>query len=181
MLSSPRSGRGSHAGNSPVAVMALLQEAFAGAAFSRVGAFGVYDAVTAAEEIHAGLPEQLWGTAGYSLGTYHPANLKAYAGSALIMAGLYGEAAPRLAEAADILAGTDGLEKAYVWLLQARVALGTGDVDEAHHLAAMAAKQADGRPAEWVARHVRELDRKSRGAFADLVDLTSRWSFTATP
>jgi hypothetical protein len=171
----------SHAGRSPAAVMALLQEAFAGAEFSGIGAFAVYDAVTAAEEVHASLPEQAWGSPGYSLGTYHPANLKAYAGSALIKAGLYSEAVPRLAEAADILADTNGLEKAYVWLLQARVALGTGAIDEAHDLAARAAKQADGRPAEWVARHVRELDQQSRGALTDLVEHTSQWSFTTTP
>ncbi len=171
----------SHAGSSPAAVMALLQEAFAGAEFSRIGAFTVYDAVTAAEEVHASLPEQAWGTPGYSLGTYHPANLKAYAGSALLKVGLYSEATPRLAEAADILAGTDGLEKAYVWLLQTRVALDTGDVDEAHDLATRAVDQAEGRPAEWVARHIRELDTQSRGAFVDLVERTSRWGFTTTP
>jgi hypothetical protein len=78
---------------------------------------------------------------------------------------------------APLPAGTDGLEKAYVWLLQARVALGTGDIDGAREFAAAVA-QAETRPAAWVARIVGELDRASKGAFASVAERTSRRGFT---
>jgi hypothetical protein len=170
----------SYAGRSPAAVMALLDEALIGAEFARGGTFAVYDAVTAAEEIHAKLAVDAWGTPGYSLGTYHPANLKTYGGAALAKVGMYNEAAPRLDEALDLLAGTDGLEKAYVRLAQARVALGRGEVDAAWDLAAMAITQAQPRPAAWVDRIIRELHQQSGGRLAELVEQTSTWGFATT-
>jgi hypothetical protein len=167
----------SHAGSSPASVMALLEEAFSAAAMGHTRA--VLDAVAAAESGHAQLTADRWGTPGYPFGTFHPAGLKAYAGSALVRVGLYSEAAPRLGEAADLLAGTGGLKLAYVWMGQARALLGTGDADSAHDLAAVAVAQAETRPAAWVVREVRHLNRHSRGAFADLVEQTSPWGFAA--
>jgi hypothetical protein len=167
----------SHAGGSPAAVMALLEEAFAAAA--KGDADAVLVTVAAAEAEHARLDTDSWGTPGYPFGTFHPASLKAYAGSALVRVGAYGEAGPRLGEAADLLAGTGGLKLAYVWMGQARALLGTGDVDSAHDLAAVAVAQAETRPAAWVGREVRHLERRARGAFTDLVEQTSRWGFAA--
>jgi hypothetical protein len=159
-------------------VEALLVQAQASAQLHRVGADTVLERVVAAEAEHAKLASSQWGKPGYSLETYHHADLKAFGASALIDAGLYTEAAPRLDEAADILAGTDGLRRVYVWLLSARTSLGKGDIDSALDYATVAVASAESRPAAWVARIVGELDQQSRGSFADLVAQTSQWGFT---
>jgi hypothetical protein len=155
--------------------MALLAEAEAAAAMGH--AHAVLDAVGAAEQAHAGLSEQVWGTPGYSLGTYHPANLKASAGWSLASVGLYADAALCLEQAAEMLAGTGSGLLTVVWVSQAHAALGNGDVDSAHELAAMTVAEAETRPSAWVARTMASLDAKSHGAFADLVEQTSRWGF----
>jgi hypothetical protein len=167
-----------HAGAAPAAVMALVGEAEAAASMGR--AHTVLDTVGAAEDAHARLATQDWGTTGYSLGTYHPAHLKAFTGWSLARVGIYDEAAPRLDEAADLLAGSGAALLAFVWLTQGSVALDGGDVDRAHSHVAMAVAAMETRPAAWVAGSVVSLDARSRGAFADLVEQTSRWGFTAT-
>jgi hypothetical protein len=167
-----------HAGASPAAVMALVGEAEAAASMGRTHA--VLDIVRAAEGAHARLATRDWGTPGYSLGTYHPAHLKAFTGWSLARAGLYDEAAPRLDEAAALLAGSGAALLAFVWLTQASVALDGGDVDAAHGRVAMAVAAMETRPAAWVAGSAASLDARSHGAFADLVEQTSRWGFTAT-
>jgi hypothetical protein len=164
-----------HAGSGPAAVEALLAEAQACARLHRLGADAVVARVAAAEEEHAKLaPGEQWGTPGYDLTAYHPADLKAYAASALLDVGLYAEAAPRLEEAADLLAGTDGLGGVYVRLLCARASLGDGDLDGALDHAAAAVASAEARPAAWVARIVGELDRACGGSFADLAARAER-------
>lgn len=164
-----------HAGTTPAAPMALLEEAFAELALGHRDA--ALAALTDAEQAHAVLHPDTWGTPGYPFGTFHPAVTKAYAGWALAKVGLYAEAAPRLDEAAHLLAGTRGLKRAFVWMTQAHALLGTGDVDAAHDMAALAVASTEDRPAVWVATHVAELDRQARGAFADLAGQTSRWGF----
>jgi hypothetical protein len=166
----------SYAGTSPAAVMALLEEACAAAAMGHVHV--VTDSVAMAEAEHARLPADAWGTAGYPLGTYHPANVEAFAGWALAKAGMYSEATPRLDEAAELLSGSSsgsGL-LAFVWLTQAGAILGTGDVDEAHDVAAVAVTHAVTRPSWSVAAAVAKLDKQSGGAFTDLVEQTSQWT-----
>jgi hypothetical protein len=159
------------AGSSPAAVMALVEQAATAAKTGRLDT--VVDAVVAAEGRHARLPESAWGAPGYSFGTYHPANLKMFAGWSLAKVGKYREAVPRLDDAADLAAGT-GL-MVFVRLARAQAALGTGDADGAIELAATAVADAERRPAAWVAREVRHLDERSRGAFAELVGQTRRW------
>jgi hypothetical protein len=156
--------------------MALLEAACAAAAMGHVHV--VIDTVAMAEAEHARLPADAWGTAGYPLGTYHPANVEAFAGWALAKAGMYSEATPRLDEAAELLSGSSsgsGL-LAFVWLTQAGAILGAGDVDEAHDVAAVAVAHAVTRPSWSVAAAVAKLDRQSGGAFTDLVEQTSQWT-----
>ncbi len=169
----------SHAGASPAAVMALLEEACAAAAMGRTHT--VIDTVAMAEEEHARLPVDAWGSPGYPLGTYHPANAKAFAGWALAKVGMYSEATPRLDEAAELLAGTRSGLLAFVWLTQASAILGIGDVDGAHDFAAVAVAQAETRPSWSVTATVARLDRQAGGAFADLVEQTSRWGSPPPP
>jgi hypothetical protein len=164
------------AGASPVGVMAAVVEAQVAAGMG--DAHRTLEAVQAAEAKHERLPATAWGNPGYSLGTYHPANLKAHGGAALAGAGLYSEATPRLEEAADLARGT-GL-MVYIMLSLARVRLGAGDVDTAHAYAARAVEQAEDRPAAWVADAVTRYDRLSRGAFADLAERAAQWQFPAT-
>jgi|GEM_PF-4127066 len=112
------------------------------------------------------------------MGTYHPSNLKAFAGSALAEVGMYDEAAPRLAEAADSLHGSPAAGiRAYVWVYQARAALGQGDLDKAHDVASKAVTMADARPTAFIAGSVVQLDLMAGGAFSDLVDRVRPWGF----
>ncbi|WP_007509125.1 tetratricopeptide repeat protein [Pseudofrankia saprophytica] len=168
----------STAGASPSGVMALLEEATAAAAMGR--AHTTIDAVMAAEEQHGKLSDAAWGNPGFGLlGTYHPSNLKAFAGSALVEVGLFDEATPRLEEAADILAGSPAAGiRAYVWVYQARAALGQGDVDKAHAVASKAVAMADARPTAFIAGSVVQLDLMAGGEFSDLVDRVRPWGFS---
>jgi hypothetical protein len=164
------------AGSSPSAAMALTEQAATAAKTGRADT--VLRAVHAAEKEHATLPTGAWGTPGYSLGSFHAAKMGAFTGWSLAKVGMYREAAPRLDEAAESAAGT-GL-MVFIRLAQSRTALGTGHADSAYAFAAMAVTSAETRPAAWVDREIRELHKQSRGAFADLVEQTSRWGFTAT-
>jgi hypothetical protein len=164
-----------YAGGTPAAVMAILGRACAEAELGRADA--VLDAVAEAEREHARLPAELWGEPGYSLGTYHPAQLKAFAGLSLVKAGMHAAAAPRLAEAADLLAGTGSGLLVVVWLSQATSALAAGDVDGAYDLVAMAVTQAEHRPSAWVAEAVIRHNELARGAMSDLVERVRRWGF----
>jgi hypothetical protein len=133
--------------------------------------------VAAAEEEHARLGTEAWGAPGYSLGTYHPANLKAASGWALVSVGLHNEAKPRLDEAAALLNGTKSGLLTVVWISQAHAAIGTGDTDGAHTHAAMAVAEAETHPAAWVAKTVTRLSARAGGAFGELVERTARWGF----
>lgn len=164
---------------SPAAVAALV-EAEAHAAGRQGQAAVVLDAVTAAETTHARLGDGTWGPPeGFLPGAYHPAWLKLHSGFSLTRVGLYGEARARLDEAAGLVAGTDaaGL-RSWIWLGQARAALGTGDVDTAHGYAGLAVAEADSRPTAPIADAVRELEAVRPGAFRDLVALVDVWSVT---
>lgn len=166
------------AGASPSGVMALLEEATAAAAMGR--AHATIDAVLAAEDQHEKLADTAWGAPGFGLlGSYHPANLRAFAGSALVEVELYDEAAPRLDEAAAILVGSPAAGiRAYVSVYQARAALGQGDFDKAHDVASRAVTVASARPTAFIASSVVQLDLMAGGAFSDLVDRTKPWGFT---
>jgi tetratricopeptide (TPR) repeat protein len=163
------------AGNRPAGVAALLDEATIAAKMGDAQA--AFDAVIAAEKAHASLPEAAWGAPGAPLGTIHPSRLRAFAGWSLAAVGMYGEAAPRLEEAADLLAATSGSAKADVWLTQALVAVGTGDVDAAYHLASIALAHERTRPSAWVARRVEDLCTRSDGALAGLAEQVRGWGF----
>jgi hypothetical protein len=165
-----------HAGDAPAGVRALIEEATATAAMGRV--HKVIDVIAAAEAEHARLPAQAWGTPGFSLKTFHLADLLAFAGWSLNRVGMFAEAAPRLAEAAELLAGSpaDGL-RSFVWLSQASAALGTGNVDGAYELTDRAVAQAETRPAAWVAGTVTSMNNRSGGALADLAERAERWGF----
>jgi hypothetical protein len=164
----------SHSGRSPAAVMALLEQACAAATLGQASA--VLELVATAEAEHAQLPADSWGAPGYPFGTYHPANVKAFAGWALTTVGMYSEATPRLDEAADILSGTGSGLLSFVWLTQAGAVLGSGDPDGAHGFAAKAVARAEARPSWSVAAAVAKLHKRSGGGFTDLVDQTSGWA-----
>jgi hypothetical protein len=163
------------AGNRPAGVLALLDTASIAAKMGNRDA--VFDAVTEAEKAHARLSHDQWGTTpGYPFGTVHPARVKTFGGAALAAAGLYGEAAARLDEATQMLAGTTvGSLWALVLLTQAGVALGTGDLDAARNLAGVAVASEQARPSGWVASRIADFDERSRGAFADLAEQTRGW------
>jgi hypothetical protein len=165
-----------HAGATPAGVKALVEEATAAATMGNV--HGVIEIIAAAEEKHARLPPEGWGVPGFSLETFHLADLKAFAGWALNRVGLYAEASPRLAEAAELLAGTsaDGL-RSFVWLAQASAAFGAGDADGACFLVERAVAQAETRPAAWLAGSVMSMNNRSGGALAQLVERTAMWGF----
>lgn len=170
------------AGASPSGAMAYLAEATAAAALGRRA--DALDAVVAAEAHHSYLGDHAWGVPGFGLnGTYHPANLKAFAGSALVEAGLYNEAAPRLEEAASILAGGRSPAvsiRVFTQVHQARAALGSGDMDSAHDFATKAIEASDVHRTAYIAGSVASLDIASGGAFGDLVSLTRKWGFGPT-
>lgn len=170
----------SAAGASPSGAMAYLEEATAAAAMGRRGV--AMDAVVAAEAHHGRLGDHAWGMPGFGLnGTYHPANLKAFAGAALVDAGLYAEAMPRLDEASAILADAPSVSiLVFAQIHQARAALGCGDVDAAHAHALAALRTADARRTAYIAGSVVALDIAAGGAFGDLVDVTRRWGFGPT-
>ncbi|TCJ36861.1 hypothetical protein [Parafrankia sp. BMG5.11] len=165
------------AGSTPAAVVALLEEA---STASRSGqAHITLDAVVAAEETHRRLGDDVWGTPGYPLATYHPVSVLMYGGFALTRAGLHDEAAPRLAEAGDLLAGRTSVGlRTFVWLGQAQAALGAGDVDNAHAYAALAVELAQTRPTAGVVATIHKLNRDRPGAFTDLVEQVDRWGFS---
>ncbi|MEX5712270.1 hypothetical protein AB1484_29310 [Parafrankia sp. FMc6] len=165
----------SYAGSTPAGVMALLAEADAASLLGQ--AHTVLDTVTAAEEAHALLADEMWGQPGYSFGTYHPALLKTFGAISLATVGLHAEAGPRFEEAAAAAGPAAGL-RVVIWLWQARSALEAGDAGSAHRLAGLAVAQAESRPAAWVAEGVRDLSADAGGAFVDLVERVDGWGFT---
>jgi tetratricopeptide (TPR) repeat protein len=170
--------------NHPAGTRALLTEALSEARMGNT--FATFDLVGKAERAHERLPDADWGEAGYEFGTVHPSTVKAHAGAQLCSIGLYDEAKPRLDEAAELLAGSEGSSRAYVWLLQASCMLGTGDLDGAVSRASAAVAHEARRPSAWVRRRVREMDKQTRspkvpeGPFTHLVDQTKDWGVAAT-
>ncbi len=164
------------AGKTPAAVMALIAEAEAWSYLGNTQA--VVETIRGAEEQHAELPESVWGRPGYSLRTYHPGYMKAFAAGALIRAGLPDEAVPRIAEADSLLTGP-GLEgiRAYLALSRARIAVARGDYDEARQHAGVGVALSQDRPAAWVGNIVIELDKATGGKMGTLVEQTRPWRY----
>jgi hypothetical protein len=162
------------AGRSPGGVMALVAEANAWAALGSVQ--NVVNTVAFAEERHAALDAQAWGVPSYSLRSYHPGYLKAFAGAALLRVNSYPDALPRLAEAATLLDGPSvaGI-RSFVLLCQARAHLRSGAVGEAHAGATKAVTASAHRPAAWLATAIAKMNLDTGGAFTDLVERTRQW------
>ncbi|CAI7976016.1 conserved exported hypothetical protein [Frankia sp. Hr75.2] len=169
------------AGRSPT--RALISGKVAASACAAAGdAAGVRDSVTRAWATMAELGEDVHGRPGFSLDTYSPADLALACAEALTTVGAADEAAPYLDRAASLIArsGQTGMIVS-VRMAQSRAAIARDfpDRDEAVEHASDAVALAARRPAEWVARLVRDVsdlaEIRTGHGFDDLVAATAGW------
>ena len=164
----------SHGGGTPAEVKALAAEAVAAASMGHA-AHGPRRG-RAAEAAHASSASETWGTVGYPERTYHRAHLLAFDGWSLTKVGLFVDAAPRLAEAAELAAGT-GL-MVFLWLDPGqRGARMPATSTPPTRLASMAVASLRPDRPRGSPREIRQLESRVPGAFADLVEIASRWRF----
>ncbi|WP_462203648.1 hypothetical protein [Frankia sp. CcWB3] len=143
---------------------------------------GVRDAVARAWQTMERLDDTAHGSPGFSLDTYSPADLALACAEALTTVGAADEAMPHLERAATLITGSGQTGMVVsVRMAQARAALAREipDRDEAAQHAAQAVALSAGRPAEWVARLVRDVsdlaERRTGHGLDDLLDATSTW------
>ena len=143
---------------------------------------GVRDAVSRAWATLNELGEEAHGRPGFSLDTYSPADLALACAEALTTVGAADEAIPYLERASELIAGSGQIGMIVsVRMAQSRAAVARAypDHEEAAQHAAEAVALAARRPAEWVARLVRDVsdlaERRTGHGFDDLVALTSAW------
>ncbi|OAA20125.1 hypothetical protein UG55_108139 [Frankia sp. EI5c] len=169
------------AGRSPT--RALIAGKVATSACAAAGdTAGVRDAVARAWATMAELGEEMHGRPGFSLDTYSPADLALACAEALTTVGAADEATPYLDRAASLIArsGQTGMIVS-VRMAQSRAAVARAfpDRDEAIEHASEAVALAARRPAEWVARLVRDVsdlaEIRTGHGFDDLVAVTSTW------
>ncbi|WP_322752003.1 MULTISPECIES: hypothetical protein [unclassified Frankia] len=143
---------------------------------------GVRQAVVRAWQIMELLAPSAQGRPGFALDTYSPADLALASAEALTTVGVADEAEPYLERAAALIAdsGQTGMIIA-VHMAQARTALARNrpDPDEAAHHAARAVTLAMHRPAQWVARLVRDVSalaaKRTGHQLDDLIAVTAPW------
>jgi hypothetical protein len=122
------------------------------------------------------------GRPGFALDTYSPADLALACAEALTTVGAAEEAGPYLERAAEVIAGSGQTGMVVsVRMAQARAALARDrpDHDEAAAHAGEAVALSAGRPAEWVARLIRDIshlsEQRTGHPLEDLVSATSGW------
>jgi len=143
---------------------------------------GVRDAIARAWETMDRLDDAAHGSPGFSLDTYSPADLALACAEALTTVGSADEATPHLERADTLITGSGQTGMVVsVRMAQARVALAREfpDRDEAAAHAGRAVALSAGRPAEWVARLIRDVsdlsERRTGHGLDDLVAATSPW------
>ncbi len=170
------------AGTSPARAM-ITGKVTAGS-YAAVGdVTGVRNAVTRAWKIMEKLDASTQGRPGFALDTYSPADLALACAEALTTVGVPEEATPHLERAAALIAdsGQTGMIVA-VHMARARTVLARDrpNLDEAENHVAHAVTLSAQRPAEWVARLVRDISalagRRTGHHMDDLVAATSAWS-----
>ncbi|MBX6389039.1 MAG: hypothetical protein IRZ08_08575 [Frankia sp.] len=169
------------AGHSPARAM-IAGKVVAGA-YAAVGdVAGVRDAIARAWRTMEALDESAYGRPGFSLDTYSPADLALASAEALTTVGVADEAMPYLERAAALIrdSGQTGMIVS-IHMAQARAAVSRSRPDhhEAAEHAAAAVALAAARPAEWVARLVRDVSarayERTGHALDDLVAATASW------
>ncbi|WP_462166649.1 hypothetical protein [Frankia sp. AiPs1] len=145
-------------------------------------AAGVRDGVARAWQAMERLDDSAFGSPGFALETYSPADLALACAEALTTVGAADEATPHLERAAALVTGTGQTGMVVsVRMAQARVALAREfpDRDEAADHAGRAVALSAARPAEWLARLVRDVsdlsERRTGEGLDDLVDATAPW------
>jgi len=169
------------AGLSPARAM-IAGKVVAGAYAAAGDLTGVRDAVTRAWRTMEQLDDNAYGRPGFALETYSPADLALASAEALTTVGAAEEAGPYLHRAYALIkdSGQTGMIVS-VLMAQARAALSGDRPDhyEANEHAAEAVALAADRPAEWVARLVRDVsaiaEQRTGHALDDLVATTSAW------
>ncbi len=145
-------------------------------------AAGVRSAVARAWQTMERLDDAHFGTPGFALETYSPADLALACAEALTTVGAADEATPHLERAETLLAGSGQTGMVVsVHMARARAALAREFPDRheaASHAGRAVALSAD-RPAEWLARLVRDVsvlaERRTGLGLDDLVDTTTPW------
>ena len=169
------------AGHSPARAM-IAGKVVAGAYAAAGDLSGVRDAVSRAWRTMERLDDVAHGRPGFAIDTYSPADLALASAEALTTVGAADEARPYLRKAYSLIqdSGQTGMIVS-VRMAQARAAV-SGDrpdhYEAAEHAAAAVALAAD-RPAEWVARLIRDISRlaeeRTGHALDELVAATSAW------
>ncbi|KQC39018.1 hypothetical protein [Frankia sp. ACN1ag] len=143
---------------------------------------GVRDAVARAWQTMERLDDDDFGSPGFALETYSPADLALACAEALTTVGAADEATPHLERAETLIAGSGQTGMVVsVRMAQARAALAREipDRDEAAAYAGQAVTLSTGRPAQWLARLVRDVselaDLRTGQGLDDLVDATTPW------
>jgi hypothetical protein len=169
------------AGHSPA--RALLAGKVAASAYAASGdRAGVRDAVHRAWRTMDTLDPAAQGRPGFSLETYSPADLALASAEALTTVGAADEATPYLERARDLISesGQTGMVVS-VRIAQARaeLTLPRPDRDKAALYVSDAVSISAERPAEWVARLVRDIselaNQRTGHPLEDLVDSTAGW------
>ncbi|MBL7524372.1 hypothetical protein I6A84_41645, partial [Frankia sp. CNm7] len=169
------------AGLSPTRAM-IAGKVVAGAYAATGDVVGVRDAVARAWRTMEQLDDAAYGQPGFALETYSPADLALASAEALTTVGAAEDARPYLEKAYGLIkdSGQTGMIVS-VRMAQARAALGGARPDHeeaAEHAAAAVALAAD-RPAEWVARLVRDVsnlaEQRTGHALDELVAITAAW------
>jgi hypothetical protein len=169
------------AGHSPARAM-IAGKVVAGAYAATGDVVGVRDAVTRAWRTMERLDDAAHGRPGFALDTYSPADLALASAEALTTVGAAEDASPYLDRAAALIAdsGQTGMIVS-VRMARARAALSRERPDHheaTEHAAAAVALAAD-RPAEWVARLVRDVSglaaRRTGHSMHELVAATASW------
>ncbi|ONH23642.1 hypothetical protein [Pseudofrankia asymbiotica] len=169
------------AGHSPARAM-IAGKVVAGAYAAAGDLAGVRDAVARAWRTMEQLDDNAYGRPGFALETYSPADLALASAEALTTVGAAEDARPYLEKAYALIkdSGQTGMIVS-VLMAQARASV-SGDrpdhFEAAEHAAAAVALAAD-RPAEWVARLVRDVsglaEQRTGHALDDLVAATAAW------
>jgi hypothetical protein len=169
------------AGHSPSRAM-IAGKVVAGAYAATGDTAGVRDAVARAWRTMEALDADAHGRPGFAIETYSPADLALASAEALTTVGAPEEARPYLVKAYSLIkdSGQTGMIVS-VRMAQARAAISGERPDHyeaAEHAAAAVALAAD-RPAEWVARLVRDVsnlaEERTGHALDDLVAATASW------
>ncbi|WP_308222727.1 hypothetical protein [Frankia sp. AgPm24] len=165
------------------ATRALIAGKVVTSAYAATGdAAGVREGVARAWQTMERLDDTAFGTPGFALETYSPADLALACAEALTTVGAADEATPHLERAAHLVTGSGQTGMVVsVRMAQARAALAREfpDRDEAADHAGRAVALSATRPAEWLARLVRDVsalsEQRTGEGLDDLVDATTPW------